>query len=142
MVARSPATRSHLAAGATDLRQRFDGRSDWGTQRCQADPLSGHLLLFVNRRRNRLSAPLPAHLERRAGIRPCAPQDCPCARCGAALAVIGYDTREQLVCEPAKFPVRVIKRAKRGSPCLPEPGVVTAPARRKLCPRASGPTNW
>lgn len=54
MFALSPATRIYLAAGATDLRKSFDGLSDLVTQRFQQDPLSGHLFLFVNRRRNRL----------------------------------------------------------------------------------------
>lgn len=80
--------------------------------------------------------PLPAHLERREVILPCAPQDCQCARCGAARPVIGYDTREELVCEPAKFHVRVIKREKRGSHCLPEQGVVTAPAPAQIVPKS------
>jgi transposase len=50
----SPATRIYLAAGATDLRKSFEGLSDLVTQSCQQDPLSGHLFLFVNRRKNRL----------------------------------------------------------------------------------------
>jgi transposase len=50
--------------------------------------------------------------------------------------VIGYDTREELVCEPAKFRVRVIQREKRSSPCLPEQGVVTAPAPAQIVPQS------
>lgn len=50
----SPATRIYLAAGATDLRKSFEGLSDLVTQGFQQDPLSGHLFLFVNRRKNRL----------------------------------------------------------------------------------------
>ena len=80
--------------------------------------------------------PLPAHLERREVILPCAPEDCQCAQCGAPRPVIGYDTREELVCEPAKFHVRVIKREKRGSHCLPEQGVVTAPAPAQIVPKS------
>jgi len=80
--------------------------------------------------------PLPAHLERREVILPCAPEDCQCAQCGALRPVIGYDTREELVCEPAKFHVRVIKREKRGSHCLPEQGVVTAPAPAQIVPKS------
>jgi transposase len=80
--------------------------------------------------------PLPAHLERREVILPCAPEHCQCARCGAPRPVIGYDTREELVCEPAKFHVRVIKREKRGSHCLPEQGVVTAPAPAQIVPKS------
>ena len=50
----SPATRIYLAAGATDLRKSFEGLSDLVTQGFKEDPLSGHLFLFVNRRKNRL----------------------------------------------------------------------------------------
>jgi len=50
----SPATRIYLAAGATDLRKSFEGLGDLVTQGFQQDPLSGHLFIFVNRRRNRL----------------------------------------------------------------------------------------
>jgi transposase len=53
-VSLSPATRIYLATGATDLRKSFEGLSDLVTQRCRQDPLSGHLFLFVNHRRNRL----------------------------------------------------------------------------------------
>ena len=49
-----PATRIYLAAGATDLRKSFEGLSDLVRQRFQADPLSGHLFVFSNRRKNRL----------------------------------------------------------------------------------------
>ena len=50
----SPATRIYLAAGATDLRKSFEGLSDLVAQGFQQDPLSGHLFLFVNGRKNRL----------------------------------------------------------------------------------------
>lgn len=69
---------------------------------------------------------LPAHLERREHLIPCCPEDCTCVKCGAERPVIGYDPREELACEPAKFWVRVIKREKRGAHCLEEQGVVTA----------------
>jgi transposase len=78
---------------------------------------------------------LPAHLERREEILPCCPQDCQCAKCGAERPVIGYDTREELACEPAKFWVRVIKREKRGSHCEAEQGVATAPAPAQIVPK-------
>jgi len=80
--------------------------------------------------------PLPAHLERREVVLPCHPQDCQCAHCGAERPVIGYDVREELACEPAKFFVRVIKREKRGSHCLPEQGVVTAPVPPQIVPKS------
>jgi len=78
---------------------------------------------------------LPSHLERREVIVSCHPDDCRCERCGAQRPVIGYETREELAIEPAKFFVRVIKREKRGSHCLPEQGVVTAPAPAQIVPK-------
>jgi transposase len=79
--------------------------------------------------------PLPAHLERREVILPCHPRDCRCEQCGAERPVIGYEMREELGCEPAKFFVRVIKREKRGSHCLSEQGVITAPAPAQIVPK-------
>jgi transposase len=78
---------------------------------------------------------LPEHLERREEILPCCPEDCHCAKCGAERPVIGYETREELACEPAKFWVRVIKREKRGSHCEEEQGVVTAAAPAQIVPK-------
>jgi len=80
--------------------------------------------------------PLPAHLERRAVILPCAPADGRCDSCGGERPLLGYDIREELVCEPATFYVRVIKREKRGSHCRPEQGVVTAPAPAQIVPKS------
>jgi transposase len=54
MMALSPATRIFLAAGATDLRKSFDGLSELVRQRFGQDPLSGHLFVFTNRRKNRI----------------------------------------------------------------------------------------
>lgn len=79
--------------------------------------------------------PLPEHLERREEILPCAPQDCQCAQCGAPRPIIGYEIREELAFEPAQFWVRVIKREKRGSHCLDEQGVATAPAPAQIVPK-------
>jgi len=79
--------------------------------------------------------PLPAHLERREIILRCHPDDCRCRQCGAQRPVIGYETREELGCEPAKFFVNVIKREKRGSHCLPEQGVATAPVPPRIVPK-------
>jgi transposase len=78
---------------------------------------------------------LPEHLQRREEILPCGPEDCHCAKCGAQRPVIGYETREELACEPAKFWVRVIKREKRGSHCEEEQGVATAPAPAQIVPK-------
>lgn len=79
--------------------------------------------------------PLPEHLERREEIVPCPPEECRCAQCGAERPVIGYDTREELAFAPAQFWVRVVKREKRGSHCLDEQGVATAPAPAQIVPK-------
>ncbi len=79
---------------------------------------------------------LPVHLERREVIIPCHPEDCRCDKCGAERPVIGYESSEELVCEPATFYVRVNKREKRGSHCLEEQGVATAPAPAKIIPKS------
>ena len=60
-------------------------------------------------------APLPVHLERREEIIACCPADCQCVQCGAERPVIGYETREELAWQAARFWVRVVKREKRGS---------------------------
>jgi len=78
---------------------------------------------------------LPDHLERREVIIPCCPQDCHCPKCGAERPIIGYETREELACEPAQFWVRVIKREKRGSHCEEEQGVATGPAPAQIVPK-------
>jgi len=54
MIALSPATRIYLAAGATDLRKSFEGLSDLVAHHFREDPLSGHLYVFTNRRKNRI----------------------------------------------------------------------------------------
>jgi transposase len=79
---------------------------------------------------------LAEHLERREEVIACCPQDCRCSQCGAERPVIGYETREELACEPAKFWVRVIKREKRGSHCLEEQGVVTAAVPAQIVPKS------
>lgn len=79
--------------------------------------------------------PLPKHLERREEVIPCCPEDCQCAKCGAERPVIGYETREELACEPAQFWIRVIKREKRGSHCEEEQGVATAAAPAQIVPK-------
>jgi transposase len=79
---------------------------------------------------------LPEHLERQEEIIPCCPEDCRCSKCGAQRPVIGYDTREELGFEPAKFWVRVVKREKRGSHCQDEQGVVTAAVPAQIVPKS------
>jgi transposase len=54
MIPLSPATRIYLALGATDLRKSFEGLSDLVAHQFQEDPLSGHLYVFTNRRKNRI----------------------------------------------------------------------------------------
>jgi len=48
--------RMFLAAGATDLHKSFGGLGDLVTHQFKEDPLSGHLYVFTNRRRNRVKA--------------------------------------------------------------------------------------
>jgi len=47
-------TRIFVASGATDMRKGFDGLQGLVTGVLEQDPLSGHLFLFVNRRRDKL----------------------------------------------------------------------------------------
>jgi len=50
-----PATvRIYVAAEAVDLRKGFDGLAAATRQIIRQEPLSGHLFVFINRRRNRL----------------------------------------------------------------------------------------
>lgn len=45
-------TRVYLAAGSTDMRKSINGLSILVADRLEMDPLSGHLFVFCNRRRN------------------------------------------------------------------------------------------
>lgn len=54
MIPLGPATRIYLAAGVTDLRKSFEGLCDLVTNQFKEDPLSGHLYLFANRKKNRI----------------------------------------------------------------------------------------
>ena len=45
-----PSVRVYVAAEPTDLRKGFDGLSAQVMARFQADPLTGHLFVFLNRR--------------------------------------------------------------------------------------------
>lgn len=49
-----PATRIYLAPGATDMRKGYEGLYGLVRDRLQCEPLSGHVFLFANARRNRL----------------------------------------------------------------------------------------
>ncbi|HEX9047729.1 MAG TPA: IS66 family transposase [Verrucomicrobiae bacterium] len=112
------------------------GEVDQEAQRPAAQKAAPRPKVKIPRPQHPGREPLPAHLERREVILPCHPQDCRCDQCGAQRPVIGYETREELGCEPAKFFVKVIKREKRGSHCLPEQGVVTAPVPAQIVPKS------
>jgi transposase len=49
-----PATRIYLAAGATDMRQGFEGLYRLAQERLECEPLTGHIFVFANAQRNRL----------------------------------------------------------------------------------------
>ena len=51
--------RIYVAAEAVDLRRGFDGLAAAARSVIGADPLSGHLFVFLNRRRNALSYLMP-----------------------------------------------------------------------------------
>jgi transposase len=48
------AIRVFVAAGASDLRRGFDGLARLARDVIEEDPLSGHLFVFANRRRDRV----------------------------------------------------------------------------------------
>jgi len=50
----SPSVRIYLAPGVTDMRKSFDGLAGLARDVVGEDPLSGHLFVFCNRRRDRL----------------------------------------------------------------------------------------
>jgi transposase len=54
MLSIGPGMRIFLAAGVTDLRKSFDTLAAVVSEVIGDDPLSGHLFLFCNRRRDRL----------------------------------------------------------------------------------------
>jgi len=54
MLSLAAGTRIFVAKGATDMRKGFDGLQGLITGVLEQDPLSGHLFLFVNRRRDKL----------------------------------------------------------------------------------------
>lgn len=54
MFALGSATKIYLAAGVTDMRKSFDTLAAVVTTQLKLDPLSGHLFVFCNRRRDRL----------------------------------------------------------------------------------------
>lgn len=54
MLAFSAATRVYVAVAPVDMRLSFNGLYGWVQQHLEVNPLSGHLFVFCNRRRNRL----------------------------------------------------------------------------------------
>jgi transposase len=54
MLSLSNGVRIYMAAGATDMRRGFNGLQGQVIGILEQDPLSGHLFLFVNRRRDKL----------------------------------------------------------------------------------------
>lgn len=54
MLSLNAGTRIFYAVGDTDMRKGFDGLQGLVSGTLQQDPLSGHLFLFVNRRRDKL----------------------------------------------------------------------------------------
>lgn len=72
--------------------------------------------------------PLPAHLPRREEIIRIEGEERLCECCGEPRCLIGYEQKEVLDVEPAKYFVRVIKREKLACHQCPEGGVATAPA--------------
>ena len=54
MFALPSSVRIYVASEATDLRRGFDGLSALTRSVIGADPMSGHLFVFINRRRNRI----------------------------------------------------------------------------------------
>lgn len=54
MLTLPPSFRLFVARGATDMRKSFDTLAALVVEQVDQDPQSGHLFLFVNRRRDRL----------------------------------------------------------------------------------------
>ncbi len=54
MIPLTPTTRIFLAVRNRDLRKGFEGLADLVAHSLKEDPLSGHLYVFTNRRKNRI----------------------------------------------------------------------------------------
>jgi transposase len=54
MLSFPPTVQVHIAHEAVDMRKSYDGLSGCVEQILGADPLSGHLFVFFNRRRNQV----------------------------------------------------------------------------------------
>ena len=54
MLSLPPSVKIFVARQPTDMRKAFDGLSAMVTDVIRLDPLSGHLFVFINKRRNRM----------------------------------------------------------------------------------------
>lgn len=54
MLSPGPATKVYLGTGVTDMRKSFNGLYALVAGTLKSDPLSGHLFVFCNRRRDRI----------------------------------------------------------------------------------------
>ena len=54
MINPPPAVHIYLATAPADMRKSFDGLAALASGRLALDPLSGHLFVFVNKRRDRI----------------------------------------------------------------------------------------
>ena len=54
MLSFPPTVQVHIAREAVDMRRSYDGLSGCVEQLLHADPLSGHLFVFFNRRRTQV----------------------------------------------------------------------------------------
>ena len=54
MIGLPPTLRVHVATAPVDLRKSYDGLAQVARDALGQDPLSGHLLVFANRRRDRI----------------------------------------------------------------------------------------
>lgn len=54
MLSLSPATRIYVVTGVTDMRKSFNGLTAIVSNHLVQDPLSGHMFVFCNRRRDRI----------------------------------------------------------------------------------------
>jgi len=84
------------------------------------------------RRRHTVRHFLPEGLPRIERVVSLPEAQCICGACGKALAVIGYESSEQLGVKPAKYIVRVTKREKRACQHCGEAGVKTAPSAARI----------
>ena len=70
MLSLPPSVRLFIARGATDMRKSFDTLAALVIEVIDEDPMSGHLFLFINRRRNRANIPKQINLRASSNKRP------------------------------------------------------------------------